>query len=379
MMNDNFDQFRTPLQLIEALLKEKGWTNRVFALVLGLDETATSRIVNGKRTIDAPLAVTLEEAFGVPAEHFLELQQSFDLAQARLAAPHDPVRELRAHLFGKLPVAEMIKRGWINAKDVRDPIVQSEMIRFFGVDRIEDIEILPHAAKKTDVSTDPTPIQLAWLYRVRKIANEMLVAKYSPQALTATLPKLKQLLLSPEETRKVARLLAECGVRFLVVEILPGAKIDGVCFWLSDQSPVIALSMRFDRIDNFWFVLRHEIEHVLQEHGKGRVMLDADLESEDSGSAVAEEEDVANQAAAEFCVPQSKMNAFLARKAPFFHDRDILAFAKMINVHPGLIAGQIRRRTNKYDRFSNYLVKVRASVLPSSVSDGWGSIYPIEQ
>ncbi|RED41984.1 HTH-type transcriptional regulator/antitoxin HigA [Rhodopseudomonas thermotolerans] len=376
-MNGNFSTFRTPAQLIEALLREKGWTNRVFALVLGLDEATTSRIVNGKRDVDAALAVALEEALNVPAEHFLELQQSYDLAQARLAAPHDPVRELRAHLFGKLPIAEMIKRGWIHAKDVRDPLVQSELVRFFGVNRIEDIEILPHAAKKTDVKNEPTPVQLAWLYRVKKIAGEMLVARYSHEALLATMPRLKQLLLSPEEARKVPRLLAECGVRFLIVESLPSAKIDGVCFWLNEKSPVIALSMRFDRIDNFWFVLRHEIEHVLQEHGKTRIMLDADLEGEDS--LIDEEEAAANQAAAEFCVPQSKMNAFIARKAPFFYERDILAFAKMINVHPGLIAGQIRRRTNRYDRFGNYLVKVRASVLPSSISDGWGNVYPIEQ
>jgi HTH-type transcriptional regulator/antitoxin HigA len=274
----------------------------------------------------------------------------------------------------------MIKRGWINAKDVRDPRIEEELVRFFGTNRVEDIEILPHSAKKTEVSEPATPAQIAWLYRVKKIASEMLVARHSADSLGDALPKLKALLISPEAARKVPRLLAEAGVRFLIVESLPGAKIDGVCFWLNDRSPVIAMTMRFDRNDNFWFVLRHEIEHVLQGHGKEKFMLDTDLGADNaSASNVAEEERIANDAASDFCVPKKMMDAFVARKAPFFHDRDILAFAKMINVHPGLIAGQIRHRTNNYSRFQNYLVKLRASVLPNAVVDGWGNVYPVEQ
>lgn len=378
-MNAKFDQFRAPNQLIEALLKERGWTNRVLAIVLEMDETAVSRIVNGKRAIDAELAVTLEEAFAVPAEHFLELQQSYDLAQARLSAKHDPVRESRAHLFGKLPIAEMIKRGWINAKDVKDPMVQPELVRFFGVNQVEDIEILPHAAKRTEVSTDASPVQLAWLYRVKKIASEMLVARYDTYGATRSLSKLKPLLIAPEEARKVPRILAEHGIRFLIVESLPSAKIDGVCFWLNEISPVIALSMRFDRIDNFWFVLRHELEHVARGHGLSKIMLDSELEGENAGtgSNVAEEERVANAAAAEFCVPKKMMDAFVARKAPIFSEKDILAFAKMINVHPGLIAGQLRYLTGRYDRFVNHLSKIRSIVTPNAITDGWGDVAPL--
>jgi HTH-type transcriptional regulator/antitoxin HigA len=76
------------------------------------------------------------------------------------------------------------------------------------------------------------------------------------------------LLYAPEESRHVPRLLLECGVRFILVEKLPQADIDGVCFWLDAKSPVIGMSTRRDKIDNFWFVLRHEIQHVLERHGQ---------------------------------------------------------------------------------------------------------------
>jgi HTH-type transcriptional regulator/antitoxin HigA len=372
--------FRTAGHLIEALLKEKGWTQRLLAVVLGMDETGVNRIVANKRPVDATLALSLEELFKVPAERFLELQQSFDLALARIEVRPDPERSTRAHLFGDLPVAEMIKRGWIRAKDVRDvAAVRSELMRFFQVNRIEDIETLPHAAKKTHVNTPATPAQLAWLYRVKQIASGMLVARYSPSGVTSAITRLKALLSAPEEARKVPRILAESGIRFLIVEALPSSKIDGVCFWLNDASPVIAMTMRFDRIDNFWFVLRHELEHVNRRHGLTMTMLDTELIGEHAAASdsIEDEERVANEAAAEFCVPQKMMNAFIARKAPLFKEADIIAFSRMIKVHPGLIAGQLRRRTHKYHLFGNHLAKIRSIVAPNAITDGWGDLAPL--
>jgi HTH-type transcriptional regulator / antitoxin HigA len=72
------------------------------------------------------------------------------------------------------------------------------------------------------------------------------------------------------------------------------------------------------------------------------------------------------------------LDAFIARKAPFFNERDILGFARTINVHPGLIAGQLRHRTGRYDRFANYLVKIRSVVAPSAIVDGWGDVVPTD-
>ncbi len=379
-MNDDSDDFRTPTQLIEALMKERGWTNRVLATVLNTAENSVSRFVTGKQPIDAELALTLEDVFGVPAERFLGLQKSYDLAKARISARPDPDRATRAHLFSGLPIADMIKRGWIVADGVRDPKVQSELMRFFGVNRLEDIEVLPHAAKKTQVNIEATPAQIAWLYRVRQLASEMLVARYSDDALRQAIGKFSALLSAAEEARKVPRILTEAGVRFVIVETLPSAKIDGVCFWLDDRSPVIGMTMRFDRIDNFWFVLRHECEHVLRGHGRSAVMFDSDLEREGAGTGanIPEEERMANDAAANFCIPKSKLHAFIARKAPLFYDQDIRGFANTLQVHPGLVAGQLRHATGQYNRFADYLTKVRSIVIPNAIVDGWGNVTPTD-
>ena len=379
-MDADTRDYRTPGQLIGSLLAANGWSQRTLAVVLGMDETGINRIVSDKRSVTAELALAFAELFGVEADRFLALQSSYDLAKARIAAMPDPGRATRAHLFGGLPITDMIKRRWIDAEDIRDVSeVEASLARFFGVASPDDIEILPHAAKKTHVAEEVTPRQLAWLYRVRQIADEVIVPGYSPQAVRNALPKLDALKSAPEEARKVPRILAESGIRFVIVESLPSAKIDGVCFWLNEKSPVIGMSLRHDRIDNFWFVLRHELEHILCLHGRTAMILDAELEGERAGTGaeVSKDERIANQAAADFCVPRTRIEGFIARKAPLFAERDIIGFARTIHVHPGLVAGQLQHLTGRYDLFRKHLVKIRSAIMPSAIVDGWGNVAPV--
>src|SRR5208283_4295006 len=138
-------------------------------------------------------------------------------------------------LYGDLPVSEMIERGWLKAESIRDTSnVERELMRFFGVNRLEDIQAIPHAARKAQPDAALSPPQLAWLYRVRSIAMNMLAPSYSAEKLRASLPLLKELMVAPTASGKVAKILAQCGVRFLIVETLKSAKIDGVCFWLDE-------------------------------------------------------------------------------------------------------------------------------------------------
>ena len=375
------DPFKLPGQLIQSLLDQRGWTKRVLALVMGVDETGMNKIISGNRSVDAEMALALHEVFPeISAERFLLLQKNYDLAKARIIARPDPGRARRAQLFNSLPINEMIKRGWLGEIDPRDIAgIEQALMKFFDGRGIDEIQALQHAAKKTDEQAATTGPQLAWLYRVRELAAEMIVPQYSEQAVVRCVKKLESFRQSLEDIRNVPRALTECGIRFLIVETMPSAKIDGVCFWLNATSPVIAMTTRFDRIDNFWFVLRHEIEHVLRRDGMNQAVVDAELEGEKAGSGqnVPEQERVANAAAAAFCVPPDMMHKFYKTKAPFFAERDVIAFSKMVKVHPGLVAGQLRHKTGRHNIFADMLVKVRHLIAPTSIVDGWGEIAPV--
>lgn len=360
---------------LKQILEERGWSQIDLSFILGQPVTGVNLIISGKRGISPEMSKALGEALGLPADYFADLQKQFDLANA---SNPSPAVSLRAKMQNNYPIREMIKRGWIEDGDAER--LQSELARFFGVDSTDEIPYLAHAAKKTRYEEKKIPpAQLAWLFRVKQIAKAIAVPEYSEFALRQALKRMRGMLPSPEESRHVPRLLAECGVRFIMVESLPQAKIDGVCCWLDESSPVIGLSARYDRIDNFWFVLRHEIEHILKGHGKDMPIVDADIEGEQAGvdDNLPEEERIANAAAAEFCVPREKIESFLRRKHPFYYEKDVLAFSKVNNIHPGLVVGQIQHKLGRYDFLKKYQVKIRQFVLPGAMADGWGQGVPV--
>ena len=372
------DGCATPSQLIEVHLRQHGWTQRVLALILGMNEQTVSRIMSGAKPIDAELALTLDAALGIEPERLLELQKSYELARAKIETRIDPTLSRRKAIFGGLPTADMVKRGWLTGiTDVRDPDLESALCQFFSTSSVDEIAILPHRPKKTESLGDPTSAQLAWLHRVKQLADEMLVAKYSSASVKSAIKSLSKLLVSPDAARKVPRILTNAGIRFVIVEALPSTKIDGVCLWLDDKSPVVGMSTRFDRIDNFWFVLRHELEHVVQNYGRSAAILDTNMERNRADLDLSEEERVADSAAAEFCVPQAALERFISRKSPYFAERDILGFAKTLDIHPGLVAGQLQRNIGRYDLFRKHLVKVRSIVAQGSLVDGWGDVAPV--
>jgi HTH-type transcriptional regulator/antitoxin HigA len=170
-------------------------------------------------------------------------------------------------------------------------------------------------------------------------------------------------------------------VRYVIVEPLPASKIDGVCFWLNKKAPVIGMSLRFDRIDNFWFVLRHEIEHVLRRDGfrdgVTAAIVDSELDTAVQQADLPEEERIANTAAREYCVPVAEMDDFLARVYPLLTEERVLSFAARLGVHPGIVVGQLQKRLEKYSMFRKYLAKVREVVTPSAMTDGYGQAVAI--
>jgi HTH-type transcriptional regulator/antitoxin HigA len=368
---EHMGEISHPGKRLAAELERRGWSQSDLTFVLGCHPKAVNQIINGKQGVSPAMSKALGDALGLPANQFMSLQRDFDLAEA--SEPDSGV-QLRSRMLANYPVREMMKRRWLRSGDAGD--LSTQLSKFFEVDGIGDVPYLAHAAKKsTYEEKEIQPTQLAWLFRVRQIAKKMGCVSYSRRALEEAITRMRGMLLAPEECRHVPRVLSECGIRFVIVEALPQSKIDGVCFWLDDKSPVIGMSIRFDRIDNFWFVLRHECEHVLRQHGRKSAegMIDADIQStsENTGVALAEEERVANEAAQDFCVPHEKMISFFHRKNPFFYEKDVLAFAKLNSVHPGLPVGQIQHMTGRYEHLKKHQVKVREFVLPGAMADGW--------
>lgn len=362
---------------LREILDTRGWTQTDLSFILGASLKKVNLIVAGKSGISPDMSKALGEALGFPPDYFADLQKSYSLALAN--EPH-PSIGLRARLLNSYPIREMMRRNWIKKGDAKD--LERQLANFFEVGDPSQIPYLVHAPKKTNYEKkEIPPEQLAWLFRVKQIANCITAPPFSRHTLQTATKKMRSWLIAPEEARHIPRILFECGVRFIIVERLPKSKIDGVCFWLNKNAPVIGMSTRFDRIDNFWFVLRHEIEHVLRGHGQSssEEIIDSNLDESSGGidENLPEEERLANLAAADFCVESQKIESFLRRKYPFYYEKDVLAFSEINGVHPGIVVGQIQRHLKRYNYLKNYQVRVRQFVLPGAMADGWGQSVPL--
>lgn len=358
-----------PGEFLREELEAREWSQQELADILDRPPRLISEIIAGKRTITPETAKGLADAFGMSPDYWMNLESQYQLSKVNL--PDNKVAR-KARLYEKFPVREMLRRGWVRASENID-VLEQRFCDFFSMPDMSTNPELCHRAKKTDATLDVSPTQLAWLFRVKAMATQQVVPAYSRAKLLAALDKLKALTLSPEEVRHVPRILAEVGVRLVMVESITGSKMDGACFWLDDNKPVIGMTLRFDRIDNFWFVLRHEIEHVLREDGKANYEVVIDTDVGEDKAELSECERLANTAGAEFCVPSGELENFIARVQPYFSEEKVLRFAQRINVHPGLVVGQLQRKLGRHDFLRKHQVKVRALLLLSADADGWGS------
>jgi HTH-type transcriptional regulator / antitoxin HigA len=361
-----------PGEFIRDELDARGWTQGDLAQIMGRPIQFVNELVAGKKQITPESALGLAKAFGDDdALYWMNLDNVYRLSKA---APADDAVARRSKLF-KFPVRELGKRQWVETSENLD-VLEHRVCQFYRIKTIDEKPQFAHAAK-ADQYDERTPLQWAWLYRAKELAERVHSESYSEQKLRAALRKLRALLVAPEEIRQVPSILASAGVRFVIVEFLPGAKIDGAAFWLDSETPAVALSIRYDRVNNFWFVLRHEIEHILNRDGQ--LSVDVELtEQLQHKVTMASEETLANDAAAEFLVPRDELDSFIRRVRPLYSEQRIMLFAKRIGVHPGVVVGQLQFREEvPYTHFHKHLVKIREIATQTALTDGWGHIPPI--
>lgn len=354
-----------PGEFLREELEARGWSQTELAEILGRPPRLINEIIAGKRAITPETAKGLAAAFGTSAEFWMNLETSYQLSKAQIA---EKEVSRRANLYGMFPVKELLKRGWIEASENIE-VLEQRFIDFFDMKSMNDKPTFAHAAKTT-VYEGPTIAKLAWLNRAKQVAKAGQSAKFSAQALRDAIPQLRSCMEYTDEIRNVSAILSKAGVRLVIVEHLPGSKMDGACFWINGF-PVIALSLRFDRVDNFWFNLFHEIDHVL--HGEGKNDPIYEIIDQDAQGLPANEVR-ANDAAADYCIPKSELDDFIARHNPLFTKQVIVGFARRLNIHPGVVAGQLQgRKLIPFSFHREMLEKIRSIVTSSVLTDGFGN------
>jgi HTH-type transcriptional regulator/antitoxin HigA len=364
-----------PGDFIREELEARGWAQEDLAEILGRTPTAINEVVTGKRGITVDTAKGLGEALGGGAQFWLNMESAYRLS-LESSKPDSVAR--KAFLYGIAPVRAMIKRNWIESSTNID-VLEQRLKEFFQTPDLSNIPTLNCKARKS--TEELTPSQKAWLFRAKNLAMAVHAEKFDKTRLSTALKQLQNMKADETSIRLIPKVLADAGIKLIIIEPFPQSKIDGVSFWLNG-APIIALSLRYDRVDSFWHTLMHEIGHIKNEDGlkENCIIVDVDLfEERDIDTPY---EKAADEFAADFLVPRQELDNFISRFQSIYSKSKIINFAKRIGVHPGIVVGQLHYRGKEnggidYSHNREMLVKIRHIITNVALTDGYGQIISV--
>jgi len=349
---------RSPGTVLKRVLDARGWSQKDLAEIIGRPAQAITEIIRGTKQITPDTALELAAAFGTPARLWTNLETEYRLGLAKSRRPAGSVIERRAKIFERLPVSELVRRGWIKGSRQVEELEQ-QVFAFLGVTAIDEEPNLAVSYRRSTDSEDVVAAQRAWARRVEIVARDQpLAGKFSSAKLLKSIPSLRRLACKTEDVAKVPALLAEHGVRLVIVSQLPKTKVDGAALFIG-KSPVVALTLRFDRIDWFWFTLLHELAHVALGHRGGHLDFFDERNSED------EEELAANALAADWLLSSDAVKAFASGHRGPISKSAVEAFADQQGVHTGIVVGRLHfLGLIPYSHLRGYLDKVGDYLAP---------------
>ncbi len=339
--------FPDPIEAIKFRMDQSGLNQRDLIPFIG-NRAKVSRVLSGKAPITLKMIRALNQHLGIPAEVLLK----------------EPGATLPQNMsnvdWSKFPIKAMAKLGWLDpANDLED---RAEEIMREQIKQAGGTEVIPAAlfrkAKggRQNAKTDPYALR-AWCYRVLAVARKKKLPKqYAKGTINqAFLKKIATLSMLADGPKLAQEFLENNGIHLVCLQHLPKTYLDGVALHLPDGSPVIGLTLRYDRLDNFWFSLLHELAHIGRKHLKDKddVFID-DLTLR--GSDPEKENRVEREAdewAEEALVPKKHWQKHPIRSNPT--QESLFDLAAKLNVHPAVIAGRVRFESGNYHLFSHYV------------------------
>jgi len=250
--------------------------------------------------------------------------------------------------WGQFPYKEMIKRKWFDLPRGANPIecVREYFLRSAG----PQFATALHRKKMRSGNVPNEYALLAWQARILERARERTEAGQVGvfELDDRWLHELARLIDRPDGPKRARDLLAEKGIVLIVERHLPGSYLDGAAMLADSGIPVIGLTLRYDRLDNFWFVLMHELGHVFQHLFDGWRFDFFDEESGNIGDGIEAE---ADKFALDTLIPEALWDQCLSRFA--LSEEAVRIDAETISIDPSIIAGRIRKERGDYTILNN--------------------------
>lgn len=343
--NENFDiGLPDPVSAIEFRMEQMELTRKDMVKYLG-SQSRVSEILTRSKPLSLSMIRNLHEGLGIPYDVLMQ-EQKHTLDQ----------RDVE---YTDYPIVAMYNQGFFS-KAIKSASEAKSRAEELIKDFFEPVNLTPFSdqnyahlrsscAHLTNKRMDELALQ-AWQAKVLHQTKDITLPECNLKNINleflSEVLKLSKFKKGPLLAKEV---LAQNGIHLVFQEHLPKTYLDGAAMWGIDRkNPVVGMTIRYDRLDNFWFVLMHELAHVaLHLKDSDKPYFD-DVEGDNKDS----KEDEADVMALESLVPESKWTEYLSLLTT---PESVIGLSKKLSVHPSIIAGRYRKDTGDYRIFNRLI------------------------
>ena len=335
-----------PILAIKFRMEQQNLKQRDLIPYIG-SRSKVSEVLSGKRPITMGMARALHRHLGIPAEVLLQ-ESGMSLDDS-----------LEGVAWDRFPIAEMVRRGWVEKltpyKDYAEELVRGLMDAAGGRQSAIQPLFRRNAHRRENANTDWYALQ-AWCWRVMGVAKQGSgISNYLRGSVTPEfMSEVARLSLKRNGPLLAQSLLAEHGIPLVVERHLSKTNLDGATLWLDGVRPIIGMTLRYDRLDNFWYTLMHELAHVGRHEDVDEKEFFDDMTLRGAKN-VADDgvEAEADEWAEEALIPGEMWEASGVRFSP--RPLDVIELAAEVGVHPAVVAGRVRFERDDYRLLSQFV------------------------
>ncbi len=323
-----------PVEAIRFRMEQQGLRQRDLVPYIG-NKSKVSEVLSGRRALTLAMIRGLHTGLGIPAESLL--------------GQRDPeLLEPAGFEWERFPLREIVKRHWITASTKDIKAKGEDLVRKF-LAPLGKPELVLAMYRQTGHVRSGRRVDdfalTAWTAQVIRRAEDLVTGtQYRAGSITVeTMRAIAKLSWSDQGPQLAREFLAKrLGIPVVIEGHLASTHLDGAAI-LGPKGPIIGLTIRHDRVDNFWFVLMHELVHVARHFTENARGFYDDL---DAGPGQDAREQEADELASDALIPN---DVWAEAPARTLHSVEAVQdLANKLQIHPAIVAGRIRHERGQF-------------------------------
>ncbi len=336
-----------PGYFIREQMELRNWTQGDLAEVMGFTVKHLNKVLQDKQPITLDMARILGEVFNTSAQYWINIDTGYRLWLTQEKTDEENEADIKASVYERMPVKDMLAKGWLKPFNSADEL-QKQVLAFWGWDKLDfsflDEHYLPCLTRKSEAYNQfNASYAVTWYQKALNEAENFPHLPYNKKKLEKLYDSLHTYTVTEKGINQFIKELSDIGVIFFVLPHLQKTYLDGAAFY-SGKNPVIIYTGRYNRVDNFWFTVAHEIAHVLNHLDKKTPFVLDNLKNNDINAIETE----ANKLAAENLM-HTEILKYLKPYLGYLSTSKVEECADVYKVHPSIIIGKLA-----YDKRISY-------------------------